>query len=129
MSRNDELTVGLAFILSSALPVLLALLWRGGSAAYRRLRNLDAIERAERGQRIAIKMACTAQDVATASQEQLTVCRGLLATTMRDRDYHERAVEVLARKLARIESERRKEKHAMRYWLTRTIEPRKVSEN
>lgn len=29
MSRSDELTVGLAFILSSALPVALALLWRG----------------------------------------------------------------------------------------------------
>lgn len=127
--RNDELTVGLAFILSSALPVALALLWRGGGAAWRRLRNQDELERAERGQRIAIKMACESQEAAKASQEQLTVCRGLLATTMSERDYHERAVEVLARKLARVESERRKEKHALRYWLTRTIEPRKVSEN
>lgn len=127
--RGDELTVGIAFILSSVLPVALALLWRGGSAAWRRLRNQDELERAERGQRIAIKMACTSQEAAKASQEQLTVCRGLLAAVMRERDYHERAVEVLARKLARIESERRKEKHALRYWLTRTIEPRKVSEN
>lgn len=127
--QNDELTVGLAFILSSALPVALALLWRGGSAAWRRLRNLDELESAERGQRIAVKMACASQEAARASQEQLAVCRGFLATVMRERDYHERAVEVLARKLARVESERRREKHAMRYWLTRTIEPRKVSEN
>lgn len=127
--QNDDLTIGLAFILSSALPVALALLWRGGSAAWRRLRNLDELERAERGQRIAIRMACESQETAKASQEQLTVCRGLLAAVMRDRDYHERAVEVLARKLARVESERRREKHALRYWLTRTIEPRRVSEN
>lgn len=127
--RSDELTVGLAFILSSALPVLLAVLWRGGSAAWRRLRNWDALEQAERGQRIAIRMACSSQDAARASQEQLMVCRGLLVVAMRDRDYHERAVEVLAGKLALVESERRQEKHAMRYWLTRTIEPRKVSEN
>lgn len=127
--QNDDLIIGLAFILSSALPVALALLWRGGSTAWRRLRNLDELEDARRQARIAVKMACTSQDAARVSQEQLTVCRGLLATVMRERDYHERAVEVLARKLARVESERRKEKHAMRYWLTRTIEPRKVSEN
>ena len=127
--RNDELTVGLAFILSSAFPVALALLWRGGSTAWRRLRNLDALERAERGQRIAIKMACESQEAARASQMQLAVCRGLLATTMRERDYHERAVEVLARKLARMESERRRERAMARTWLTRTVFDRKVSEN
>ena len=127
--RSNELTVGLAFILSSAIPVLLAVLWRGGGAAWRRLRNWNRIEQAERSQRIAIKMACTSQDAARASQEQLAACRGLLATTMRDRDYHERAVEVLARKLARIESERREERAMARTWLTRTVFDRKVSEN
>lgn len=127
--RNDELTVGLAFILSSAFPVALALLWRGGSATWRRLRNLDALEDARRQTRIAIKMTCESQEAAKASQEQLAICRGLLATTMRDRDYHERAVEVLARKLARVESERRRERAMARTWLTRTIIDRKVSEN
>lgn len=120
--RSDELAVGLFFILLSALPVLLALSWR-------RLRNLDALESAQRQARIAIKMACESQEVAKASQEQLTVCRGLLATVMRERDHNERAVEVLARKLARIEQERRRERAMARTWLTRTIIDRKVSEN
>lgn len=127
--QNDELTVGLAFILSSALPVALALLWRGGSAAWRRLRNLDELESAERGQRIAIKMACTAQDAATASQEQLTACRALLAVTMRERDYQERTCAHLAGKIIQLERERRHQRLMARTWLTRTIEPRKVSEN
>lgn len=120
--QSDELTIGFIFILAAALPALGVLGWR-------RLRNLDALEAAQRQARIAIKMACESQEVAKASQAQLAVCRGLLAVAMRERDYQEMAVDVLARKLARLEQERRHERAMARTWLTRTITDRKVSEN
>lgn len=125
----NELHIALAFILSSALPVLLALSWRSLRTAWRRLRNLDAVEDAQRQARIAMKMACTSQEAAKASQEQLAVCRGLLATVMRERDYHERACTHLAGKIIALEREKRHQRLMARTWLTRTILSRKVGEN
>lgn len=97
---------------------------------YRRLRNLDRLEvaqrqaqEAHRHQRIALLMATESQQQTTATREQLAVCRGLLAVVMRQRDDYEKAVEVLARKLADVKVQRRRERRYLRYWLTRTIRP------
>lgn len=111
---NDLLGAFLLFLFS-ALPVVVVV-------GYRRLRNLDRLH-------AALHMTYTAQEATRASQEQLAICRALLATTMRERDNYEKAVDALARKLARIEQARRKERAASRYWLTRTVIQRKVSEN
>lgn len=100
---------------------------------YRRLRNLDALEVAQRHQRIAIQVAAQAQQQgqmqAQAATEQLVACRAVLAVVMRQRDDYERAIEVLARKVADLKEQRRQERLTRRYWLTRTIKPQKVSEN
>lgn len=112
----------LALAILTALPVSLV-------AGYRRLRNLDRLEAALRSQRIAMHLVSVSQQTVKASQEQLAVCRSLLATTMRERDHYEKAVDHLARKLAVLERQRRQERVASRYWLTRTIMQRKVSEN
>ena len=100
---------------------------------YRRLRNLDALEVAQRHQRIALGMMMQAQQQgqmqAQAATEQLAACRAVLAVVMRQRDDYERAVEVLAHKVADLKEQRRQERLARRYWLTRTITPQKVSEN
>ncbi len=96
---------------------------------YSRLRNVDRLENAQRQMRIAVGMACQAQEQAAAAQLQLTACRAILATAMRDRDHYEAAVEVLARELAQLKQERRCEKEALRFWLTRTVRPQKGSEN
>ncbi|TXH52964.1 MAG: hypothetical protein E6Q97_14155 [Desulfurellales bacterium] len=53
----------------------------------------------------------------------------VLAVVMRQRDDYERAIEVLARKVADLKEQRRQERLARRYWLTRTITPQKVSQN
>lgn len=97
---------------------------------YRRLRNLDRLEVARRRidealrrQRIALLMATESQQQTTATREQLAACRGLLAVVMRQRDDYEAAVEVLARKLADVKIQRRRERRYLRYWLTRTIRP------
>lgn len=97
---------------------------------YRRLRNLDRLEVARRQidealrhQRIALLMATESQQQTTATREQLVACRGLLAVVMRQRDDYETAVEVLARKLADVKIQRRRERKYLRYWLTRTIRP------
>ena len=76
-----------------------------------------------RHQRIALLMATEAQQQTTATREQLVACRGLLAVVMRQRDDYETAVEVLARKLADVKAQRRKERRYLRFWLTRTIKP------
>lgn len=103
---------------------------------YRRLRNRDALEAAQgqiqealRSQRIALLMATEAQQKATATMEQLAASRAVLAVVMRQRDDYEKAVEVLARKLADLKMQRRQERQYLRFWLTRTIKPQKVSLN
>lgn len=125
----NELHIGLAFIFSSALPVLLAFAWRYLRQAYRRLRNLDELAAAQRQARIALRMSCISQEAAKASREQLAVCRGLLAVTMRERDHHERACTHLAGKIIQLEREKRHQRLMARTWLTRTILSRKVGEN
>lgn len=97
---------------------------------YRRLRSLDHLEvarrqidEARRHQRIALLMATEAQQQTAATREQLVACRGLLAVVMRQRDDYEKAVEVLARKLADLKEQRRRERKYLRYWLTRTVRP------
>lgn len=90
---------------------------------YRRLRNLDALEDARRHQRIALSMAAQATTQAQAAEAQLGACRAVLAVTMRQRDDYERAVEVLAHKLADLKIQRRRERRYLRYWITRTIRP------
>lgn len=96
---------------------------------YRRLRNLDRLDAAQRSQRVALQMASQAQAQAVAGQEQLAACRAVLAVTMRERDHYQTAVDALARKVATLEQQRRRERLLSRYWLTRTIHRRKVSEN
>ena len=96
---------------------------------YRRLRNLDALNAAQRHQRIAVQMAMQAQSELRAVAEQLAACRAVLAITMRQRDDYEAAIEVLARKLAHLKEEQRRQRLNSRYWITRTIRPQKVSEN
>lgn len=103
---------------------------------YRRLRNLDALEAALRQaqdalrhQRIALGMATQAMTQAQAAEAQLAACRAVLAVTMRQRDDYEKAVEVLAHKLADLKMQRRKERRYLRFWLTRTIKPMERSWN
>lgn len=52
---------------------------------------------------------------------QLAVARGLLATTMRERDNYETALDHVSYELARMKRLRRKERAAARSWITRTI--------
>lgn len=125
----SDITIGLAFAISSLLPVLLAFSLRYLRHTYRRLRNLDELEAAQRRARIAHKMTCTAKEAAKASAEQLNACRALLAVTMRERDYHERACTHLAGKIIQLEREKRHQRLMARTWLTRTIINRKVGEN
>lgn len=124
-----EFLIGIALGLLSALPAMAV-------TVYRRLRNLDALEAAlrqaqdaHRHQRIALGMAAQATTQAQAAEAQLAACRAVLGVTMRQRDDYERAVEVLARKLADLKQERRRERQYLRFWITRTIKPQKVSEN
>lgn len=125
----NELHIGLAFILSSLIPVSLALAWRSLRAAYRRLRNLDALEAAERGQRIARKMAFEAQSQIVGGRLQLAACRAVLEETLGERDHYKRQVAHLAGRVIELERKRREERLMARTWLTRTILFRKVSEN
>lgn len=113
-----KLAIIAAFIASSLLPALLLV-------AYRRLRNLDRLEAALRSQRIALRMACTAQEQAQASALQLAACRTVLAQTIDDRDYYRRSCAVMAARV--IEEERARQRD--RYWLEDAIKTRKVSEN
>lgn len=96
---------------------------------YRRLRNIDRIEAGQRRERVALRMVVEAQQQANASAEQLQACRAVLAVVMRQRDDYEKAVEVLAHKLADLKQQRRRERQYLRFWLTRTIRPQKVSWN
>lgn len=68
-------------------------------------------------------MAAQATTQAQATEAQLGACRAVLAVTMRQRDDYERAVEVLAHKLADLKAQRRRERRHLRYWITRTIKP------
>lgn len=117
-----DVLVGLALGVLATLPAALVTLWR-------RLRNLDRLEAAHRHQRIAIGMVAQATEQTKAVTEQLVACRAVLAVTMRQRDDYERAVEVLARRLADLKAERRRERLQLRFWITRTIRPQKVSDN
>lgn len=68
-------------------------------------------------------MAAQAMTQAQAAEAQLAACRAVLAVTMRQRDDYEKAVEVLAHKLADLKMQRKRERRHLRYWLTRTIRP------
>ena len=68
-------------------------------------------------------MVVEAQRRANATEAQLAACRAVLAVTMRQRDDYEKAVEVLAHKLADLKMKRKRERRHLRYWLTRTIRP------
>jgi hypothetical protein len=125
----NELHIGLAFMASPVLPVAVALSWRGLRHAYRRLRNLDALEDAERGRRIARKMAFEAQTQIVGGRLQLAACRAVLEETMRERDHYRAQAAHLAGRVIELERKRREERLAARTWLTRTILSRKVSEN
>lgn len=125
----NELHIALAFVLSSALPVLLALSWRSLRHAYRRLRNLDALEDAQRQARIAHKMTMQAQEAARACRSQLAACRAVLEEAIRERDLHKAQVAHLAGRVIEHERRRKQERLMARTWLTRTIISRKVSEN
>lgn len=103
---------------------------------YRRLRNRDRLDDAQRRERIALRMAAMAQEAATASASQLAVCRGLLATVMGERDDYQTAVDALALQLAAVKEElaslreeRFQEHQQMRFWITRTVSPQKGSWN
>lgn len=78
---------------------------------FRRLLGFQQLAEAQRQTRIALAMVSEAQQSVVASREPLAACRALLA------------VEVLARKVARLEQQRQRERQASRFWLTRTIEP------
>lgn len=117
-----DIAVGLALLVSSAIPSLAVLFWR-------RLRSLDALEAAERGQRIARKMTFEAQSQIVGGRLQLAACRAVLEETMRERDHYKRQVAQLAGKVIELERKRREERFMARTWLTRTIRDRKVSEN
>lgn len=99
------------------------------TSLYRWLRNHDQVEAAQRHQRIALGMAAQAATQAQATEMQLAACRAVLAVTMRQRDDYERAIEVLARKLADLKEQRRRERRYLRFWLTRTIRPQERSWN
>lgn len=116
-------------ILGACVLALLTALPIGLVAGYRRLRNLDRLENALRHQRVAMHLVSVSQQTLKASQEQLAACRALLAVTMRERDHYQRALDHLAKKVVVMERQRRQERIASRYWLTRTIMQRKVSEN
>lgn len=118
----SDLAIGFAFIVSSAIPSLFVLAWR-------RLRNLEALERAERSQRIARKMAFAAQSEIVGGRLQLAACRAVLEEAMRERDHYRAQVAHLAGKVVDLERRRREERLMARTWLTRTIISRKVSEN
>ena len=90
---------------------------------YRWLRNTDRIEAAQRRERVVLRMVVEAQRRANATEAQLAACRAVLAVTMRQRDDYEKAVEVLAHKLADLKMKRKRERRHLRYWLTRTIRP------
>jgi len=93
------------------------------TSLYRRLRNTDQIEAARRRERVALRMVVEAQQKTQAATEQLRACRAVLAYTMRQRNDYEKAVEVLAHKLANLKTQRRRERQYLRYWLTRTTKP------
>jgi hypothetical protein len=74
-------------------------------------------------------MAIEAQQQANAAAAQLQACRAVLAVVMRQRDDYEKAVEVLAHKLADAKLQRRRERQYLRFWITRTIKPQERSWN
>lgn len=119
---RSELIVGLVFLLAAAVPSMLVLFWR-------RLRNLAALESAKRQARIAVRMACTAQEAAAVSGEQLAACRVLLVEAMQERDQYQRTAAHLAGKIIELERQRRHDRLMARTWLTKTVGVRKVSEN
>ena len=93
---------------------------------YRKLRNLDRLDEAQRHARIAIGMMCRSHQDAEASRKQLAssqlqlaTCRGLLATTMRERDQFEAALDHACHELAIMKRTRRQERKNSRLWLTR----------
>lgn len=96
---------------------------------YRRLRNYHQVEAVQRRERIALHMVVEAQQRANATEAQLAACRAVLAVTMRQRDDYEKAVEVLAHKLADLKLQRRRERRYLRFWLTRTVKPTERSWN
>ncbi len=59
---------------------------------------------------------------------QLTICRAMLATAMRERDTFEAARDHIAYELARHKRMQRRERRKMRMWITRETKPR-ISEN
>lgn len=59
---------------------------------------------------------------------QLAICRSMLATTMRQRDNFEAALDHIAYELASCKRMRRQERRNMRMWITRTTKPR-ITEN
>lgn len=50
---------------------------------------------------------------------QLTVCRAMLATTMRERDKFETTLDEVSRELAKVRRCRRRERQQLRTWITR----------
>lgn len=61
-----------------------------------------------------------------ALETQLTICRAMLATTMRDRDKFEAAFNRTIAELASVKRLRRKERQALRTWITRETAPRAI---
>jgi hypothetical protein len=53
----------------------------------------------------------------------MTICRAMLATTMRERDRFEAAFEHLACELATTKRLRRRERRTLRHWITREVKP------
>lgn len=61
------------------------------------------------------------------AQLQLATCRALLATTMRDRDHVETALDNTCAELAKLKKARRRERQQIRFWITRSRVPKTVA--
>jgi hypothetical protein len=64
-----------------------------------------------------------AQAASESAQLQLTICRAMLATAMRERDIYAAALDHAAYELASCKRLRRRERQAARMWITREVKP------
>lgn len=61
------------------------------------------------------------------AQMQLGTCRALLATTMRERDKFEAALDNVCADLALLKKQRRRERQQIRFWITRSRVPKAIA--